>query len=278
MAFAARIDEGYLETIGIPIVRGRGFSTADTAEAPRVAIVNQGMAGRYWPGEDPIGKRIQIGDRNGTWVEVVGVAANSKFRLFTPNATDFLYLPRSQDPAARSTLLVGFGGDAAAIANALRRAVVEIDRNVPILAIRTMEDYYHASARNVNNVVVRTIGGMGSMGLALAMIGLYGLVAYATGRKTREIGIRMALGAIPSSVLRMILRHGWMPTIWGVVIGAAARAATGRLINATFPGAAIDATTYLLVVPTLIALIMLAAYIPARRAARVDPVVALRAE
>jgi predicted permease len=275
---AARIDDGYLDTIGIPIVRGRGFSSADTADAPRVAIVNRGMAARYWPGQDPIGKRMRIGGPNNPWVEIVGVAADAKFRLFTPASTDFLYLPRLQQPAARSTLLVAVAGDPAAVATALRKAVTDTDPNVPILAMRTMQDYYHASARNLNNVTVRTVGGMGMMGLALAMIGLYGLVAYASGRKTREIGIRMALGALPSSVLRMILRLGWVPAICGVVAGAAASAAAGRLVNAAFPGTAIDAVTYVLVVPALIAMIMIAAYVPARRAARVNPVVALRAE
>jgi predicted permease len=273
---AARIDEGYLDAIGVRVLRGRGFSSSDTADAPRVAIVNSGMAARYWPDQDPIGKRIRLVTGDGAWLEIVGVSADHKFRLFTPASTDFLYLPRSQNPIGRATILLATEGESAALAAPLREAVLAIDPNVPIRAVRTMEDFYHASAKNLNTVVVRTVAGMGSMGLALAMVGLYGLMAYAISRRTREIGIRMAMGALPASVLRMVLRQGYLPTICGVVLGAAASAASGRLLDAAFPNTSADLVTYLLVVPALIAIVMMAAYLPARRATRIDPLRALR--
>ena len=275
---AARIDETYLDTIGVAVVRGRAFTAADDADAPPVAIVTRGMAGRYWPGTDPIGKRMRVGP-DGTWVQIVGVAANSKFRLFTSEAADLVFLPRRQNPGGRGTVVVATTGTSASLAEPLRAAVAALDPNVPIRSLRTMEDFYDASARNLNVVVVRTIAGMGAMGLTLAVVGLYGLMAYAVSRRTREIGIRMALGAVPGSVLGMVLRQGAVPTALGVMGGIAASAAAGRAIDAMFPTTAGgDSIPLFLVVPLVALVAMLAAYVPARRASRIQPLSALRQE
>ena len=273
---AARIDEGYFDTIGIPLAEGRGIDATDTAEAPRVAVVSRGMAARYWPGESALGKRIRVLGPSPQWVEVVGVAADIKFRLFTPVSTPFLYLPRRQYPAERATLVVRTVGDSLAAADLVRNAILETDRDVPILGMHTMEAFYDANARNINRVVVRTIGAMGAMGLALALAGLYGLTAYAVSRRTREIGIRMAVGGRPGSMLGMILRQGSWPSIAGLVIGIAASAAVGALIQGVFPGTGADLVTFSLIVPAVAAVALLAAYLPARRAALIDPLVALR--
>jgi predicted permease len=273
---AARVDEGYLDTIGIPIVRGRSFQSTDTANAPRVVIVNSGMAARYWPGADPIGKQLRLGDGNGPAAQIVGVAADNKYRLFTPASADFLYLPRAQNPIARSTLLVASRGSASALAAPVGEAVRALDAGMPVLGVRTMEDYYYASAQNFNSVTVRTVAGMGVMGLILALAGLYGLVAYAVSRRTHEIGIRMALGALPDSVLRMVFWHGAKPTLGGLIAGVLLSVGASVLIRAAFAGTRIDTGTYLLVVPAVLAVVTIAAYIPARRAARIDPLVALR--
>jgi predicted permease len=273
---AARVDENYLDTIGIPIVSGRGIQVTDTANTPRIAVVSSGMAARYWPGENPLGKRIRLASPNPAWAEVVGVAADAKFRLFTPNSTPFLYLARLQNPPTRNTLVVRTEAESSAPADAVRTAVLETGREVPILGMRTMEAFYYASARNINLVVVRTIAGMGAMGLALALIGLYGLMAYAVNRRTREIGIRMAMGALPRSVLRMVLRQGTLPSVAGVAFGIIASAAVGGLIQTAIPGTGGDLFTYLLIVPVVVLVVMLAAYIPARRAAHIDPLLALR--
>jgi macrolide transport system ATP-binding/permease protein len=273
---SARVDEAYFDTIGIPIVRGRGFQASDTLDAPRVAIVSRGMAARYWSGEDPLGKRVRLTGPDEAWAQIVGVAEDVKFRLFTPTSTPFLYLPRLQNPSTRITLVVRTETESAAVAEQVRAAILATGRDVPILSMRTMESFYHANARNLNTVVVRTIASMGTMGLVLALVGLYGLTAYAVSRRTREIGIRMAMGALPTSVLRLILRQGSLPSVAGISLGVIASAAVGGLIQAVFPGTGGDALTYLLIVPVVIAILMLAAYIPARRAAHIDPLGALR--
>ena len=282
---SARIDEDYLDTIGVRVVRGRGFTAADTADAPPVAIVTRGMAQRYWPDADPIGKRMRVGAPDGRWAQIVGVAADSKFQLFRSASADLVYLPRRQYPAGRSTLVVATTGTSAALAEPLRAAVTAIDANVPIRSVRTMEDYYDTSTRNLNVVVVRTVAGMGTMGLLLAVIGTYGLMAYAVSRRTREIGIRMALGALPGSVLGMVLRQGSLPAAVGIVAGLAASVASSRAIDAMFPTTSGDLTpvassgdlvTYLLVLPAVAVVVMAAAYLPARRASRLQPLTALR--
>ena len=273
---AARVDERYLDTIGIPIVSGRGLHATDTADAPRVAVVSSGLAARYWPGQNPLGKRIEIVGPDGGSVEVVGVAADAKFALFTPNSTPFLYLSRLQSSSTRQTLVAQTAAESAAVATLVRDAVAATDRSVPVLSTWTMEAYYYASAKNLNAVVVRTVAGMGAMGLVLALIGLYGLMAYAVSRRTREIGIRMAMGAVPGSVLRLILRQGSLSSVAGIALGVMASVGAGNAIQAFFPNTGASATTFLLIVPAVVVVVMLAAYLPARRAALIDPLAALR--
>ena len=273
---AARVDDNYLEAIGIAIVSGRGIHATDAANTPRVAVVSRGMAARYWPGQNPLGKRVRLTTSGGDWVQIVGVAADSKFRLFTPTSTPILYLPRLQNPVTRTTLVVRTDGDADAAAAQVRAAVLSSGRDVPILGMRTMAAFYHANARNLNTVVVRTIAAMGAMGLVLALVGLYGLTAAAVSRRTREIGIRMAVGAMPGSVLGLILRQSALPSVAGVALGVVASTAVGGLIQGAFPGTGGDLLTYLAIVPAVVVVVLLATYLPARRAAHLDPLAALR--
>jgi ABC-type antimicrobial peptide transport system permease subunit len=180
---------------------------------------------------------------------------------------------------SRSTLLVASTGDAAALAGPVRDIVKELDPNMPISSVRTMEEFYYGNASAIVYTLTSIVGAMGFLGLALALVGLYGLVAYSAARRTREIGIRMAVGAPSRSVLRMVLRHGLALAIAGVVVGVIGSIAAGGLIRSVFPNAGmIDLTTYVLVVPVLIAITLFAAWVPARRAARIDPLVALRQE
>ena len=277
---SARIDDGYLETMAIPLVMGRGFASSDTTDTPRVILINRAMAARYWPEQNPVGKRVRLMDRqNQPWAEVVGVTADNKYNWIGEGPTPWLYLPQRQDLGSRSTLVVASDGDAVALAGPVRDIVKDIDPNMPISSVRTIEEFYYGNASGLVYALTSVVGTMGLLGLSLALVGLYGLVAYAAARRTREIGIRMAVGASSASVLRMVLRHGLALAAAGVILGVVGSVAAGGLIRSVFPNARmIDITTYLLVVPLLVAITLFAAWVPARRAARTDPLVALRQE
>ena len=278
---SARIDDGYFEAIGVRLLRGRAFGPADTADATRVAVVNEAFARHYWPGQDPTGKRFRLLDRDGSWFEIIGVAATTKYRSVSEGPTEFIYYSRRQRPAAVSTLIVETEGDAAAMSASVRQVVTSIDPNMPMFDVRTMQDLYNASAIGLSTLLVRIVGGMGSIALVLALTGLYGLMTYSVSRRTREIGIRMAVGAHPGSILRMVLDQGlWLMTIGGAV-GVFGSVAILVVLRSLMPFPAMsrfDITPYAIAVPALLVVTMLAAYIPARRAARIDPLKTLRTD
>jgi predicted permease len=276
----SRIDEGYLGTLGVRVLRGRGVEASDTAETRLVVVINQAMATRYWPEQDPIGKRVRFVSRKAQpWAEIVGVTADNKFNWIGEAPTPWLYIPQRQDAGKRSTLVVASAGASASIGVAVREVVRELDANMPVSGLRTIEEFYYGNATGIALGLVRIVGGMGVLGLALAMIGLYGLVAYAVARRTREIGIRMAVGAKPAVVLRDVLRHGFLLAGSGTILGALGCVASSGLLRAVFPNTGgIDLETYALVVPTLLTVTLIASYIPARRAAQIDPLRALRTE
>jgi predicted permease len=275
-AMSDTVDENYFDTLAVPIVRGRPFLATDTASAPRVAIVNEALAKHYWPGQDPVGKRFRLDDRNGPWVQIVGVTKTGKYEWFAEPPTEFVYLPLAQHPRSQVTLLAQSFGNPAALVAPLRDVVRSIDANQPIYDVRTMEDYFQNRAVKNPNMIVQTVGAMGLIGLILALVGLYGLVAYTASRRTREIGIRMAIGAQRGSVLRMVMHQGLRLAVIGIVVGLALSLGAARVLNAIFSGSGADWPVYLLVAPALLAITLLAAYIPARRASRVDPTTALR--
>jgi predicted permease len=275
---ADAVDEGYFDTMAIPIARGRGFRESDTSAAPRVAVVNEELAKLYWPNRDAVGKRFRLEGSKGPWVEIVGVAKNAKYLWVGEAPTGFLYLPLAQHPSPRLTLVAQSFGDAAALVAPLREMVRGVDANQPIYDVRTMADYYQARAVGIPSMINQTVAAMGLVGLLLAMVGLYGLVAYSVARRTREIGIRMAIGAGRGSVARMVLRQGFILALTGVAIGLAASFAAETGVNAVFGATGRDPLAYLLVAPALLAVTMLAAWAPAYRASRVDPMRALRDE
>ena len=273
------IDEGFFDTLGIPIVSGRGFLAADTAESPRVAIVNEAFARRYWPDGDAVGRRLRLDGAGGPPAEVVGVARTVKYRETTDRETEFVYLPLAQRPTARMLLLLRTSGDPLQWVEPAREIVRALEPNLPMLETRTYEDLYRYHVVEGPGVAIRLVFTMGAVGVMLAIGGLYGLVAYNVSRRTREIGIRMAIGAGPSAVLRLVMAGGLALVAIGTAIGLVMGFAVERLMNAAvFHAGGVDVVAYLVVVPSMLLVTVLAAYLPARRASRIAPTLALRYE
>jgi predicted permease len=277
------VDEQYFDTLALPILKGRAFRATDTADAPKVAVVNEQLARHYWPGQDPVGKRFRLNDSRGPWVEIVGLAKASKYISITESPVEFVYFPYKQRPQPMMALMTESIGDPSSLVAPLREVVRSLDANQPIYNVRTLEENYRMRQLVIVNVIIGLIGAMGVMGLALAIVGLYGLVAYAASRRTREIGIRMAIGAARSDVLRMVLRQGVVLAVAGLAVGLLASVGASRALAAVFPGGAggdgrTDFAAILLVAATVLMVTLLAAYIPARRASRVNPTEALRYE
>jgi predicted permease len=271
------VGEGYFGTVDVPILHGRGFLETDTASSPRVAVVNREFAAAYWPGRDPVGKRFRLGGPEGDWVEVVGVARTSKYAMLAEPATKFFYLPFSQNFRPQMTLLVASSGPSASLAQPLRRLVKAIDSNQPVFALSSMEEYFHQRAAKVMNTLAAVVGGMGLLGMALALSGIYGVVSWSVARRRREIGIRMAIGAGRNAVVGMVLRQGALLGAWGAAIGLALLW-LGRGIGPGLYIPALDWRIAALVALLLLAMALAGAYVPARRAARLDPNRVLREE
>jgi len=273
------VDEGYFETLGIPILRGRGFLASDTADASRVAVVNERFAKHYWPAGDAVGKHIRLDSRTGTPVEIVGIASTIKYQSTFEKPMDFVYLPLAQHPISRMVLMLRSSGDPLKLVQPVKDIVRSLDPNLPMLQTRSYEDLYLNAAVKGPGIAIQLVGTMGLVGLLMAIAGLYGLVAYNVSRRTREIGIRMALGAANSDVLRLVMGKGLVLVGIGTVIGLAMGFAVEQLMNSMlFNVGGVDIVAYIIVVPSLFLVTMLAAYVPARRAAQIAPTQALRYE
>jgi putative ABC transport system permease protein len=275
----AVVDENYFDTMKTGIVRGRTFMLQDDEGSSRVAIINEVFAGTYWPNQDSIGKRVRL-NNDGPWLEVIGLAKSEKYSNMLEPPTPFMYLPfRQQEKPQMSLLVETVNADASPLAGLLRDVVRTLDVNQPVFSLRTFSSYYEREATGAQLLVSRVATGMGLLGLTLALVGLYGLVAYSVARRTREIGIRMAIGAGRVNVLMMVLRQGMVLALAGIVVGAIACVAVTRLVTAAVVGLAVsDIATYIAVPILLIGLTLAASYLPARRASNVDPLRALRYE
>jgi predicted permease len=275
MEFGANIvGPGYFDVMHIVLDRGREFTQRDRDGSLAVAIVNQSFARRFWPGEDPVGKRIRIGDR---LREVVGVARDSRIRSLSESSTPYFYLPFLQYYQPNMTLEVRTALDPTAIIPAVRSEIAELDRDLPVQA-GTMEEALGLSLLP-QRAGATLLGVFSVLGLVLASIGLYGVVAYAVAQRTRELGIRVALGAEASDVYRVILGHGAKLTMLGLAIGIGAALLLARLASGVLFGVSpVDPLTLGSVAVILAVVALAASYVPARRATRVDPLVALREE
>jgi len=283
--YAAYISDGYFETMNIPILRGRGLLESDRENVPLVAVVNQQMASHYWKG-DALGKRFHLDGADGPLVQIVGVARMSKYLWIAEPLLDFVYLPYRQHPrrpraAEMSIISESAAQDAATLAPVLRDVVRQLDPDIPVFDMRTMQDLYTQRAIGGADVITQLTGGMGLMGMILAAVGLYGLVAYSVSRRTTEIGIRMALGADRQAVVWMVLRQGLRVGLAGGAVGlvaalAACRAASSAL--SFFAPQHVNLLIYIAIPLLLLLITALASWAPARRAAQVDPLRTLRAE
>ena len=276
------VSENYFRTLDIPIQRGRGFLESDGMGAPLVAVVNEHMARHYWPQGDALGKRFHIRTADGPLVRIVGIASRSKYLWIAEKPLDFFYLAFRQQPRTALTLLAeSEARDASTIAPVLREVVRKIDPDMPVFDVRTMRDFYRERAVKTPDIIVQVVAGLGFMGLILAVAGLYGLVAYSVSRRTREIGIRMAIGADRGKVVRMVLRQGLRLGVAGVAAGLIAGYFACRAVTSTFSFVTFDRVDPLVLAAIalpLLAITALATWAPARRASLIDPLRALRDE
>lgn len=274
------VDADYFDVMEVPFIRGRAFGTTDTAETPRVAVINQLAADTYWPGQNAVGKRFRAAG-DGSWVEVVGIVPTGRYFSISETPTPFLYLPHLQQPQSRMTLVVRSAGDPDTLAAPLRSLVGELDPELAVIAIQTMATLYYDTAIRNFLVLMRAIGAMGIIGVTLAFVGLYGLVASDVSRRTREIGIRMAVGATRNAVLRMVLSRGLRPAVAGLALGVLLMIGVSKAMVAAFPGGGGNErglAIWFWVTGAVLLVTALAAYLPARRAARLGPSRALRYE
>jgi predicted permease len=268
----------YFETMRIPLVRGRSFSEADRAGAPPVVIVNEAFARRYWPNADPIGKRLSAHGAEGPFREVVGVTPTGKYNTLGEEPRPFYYLPLWQEYNGAVTLHVRTAGDPRAMMSSVRDAVRSVDATVPVFDVKTMEEQLLVALLPAR-LAGTLLGAFGLLALLLASVGIYGVMAYSVVQRTREIGVRRALGAQTTNVMRLILGEGLRLAAIGLAIGLAAAVALTRFAASLLYGVTpTDPLTFAGAIGILTAAALVACYIPALRALRVDPVTALRYE
>lgn len=270
------VDENYFRSLGVPLLAGREFGAGDTATSPRVAIINEAMARRFWPNDEAVGKRFSLSGGREPFYEVVGVVRTGKYRNLREAPIPYMYLPLSQNYRPRMTIFLR--GNAEAIAPALRAAVQQIDRTLPLFDVRTLDEHLgRALAQERTNAWL--VGGFALVALGLALVGLFGLLSYSVAQRKYEIGIRLALGAQKGDILRLVIGQGMALVASGAAIGLAGAMALNRLIASfLFEVSPYDPLTFALIVPLFAAIALLASYIPARRAMSVDPLLALRQE
>jgi putative ABC transport system permease protein len=276
------ISSGYVRTLGIPLLRGRTFTDADNENAPLVGMINSKLAREFFANQDPVGKRFTFGHASATsppkWITIVGVVGDTKlYGLANPPRLE-VYVPFRQETANDMTLLVKSPLDPAALISSIRGAVASIDKDQPIFAISTMNQL-RSDSTSTRRITLVLLGAFSGLALVLATIGIYGVISYSVAQRTHEIGIRMALGAQHRNVLRMVLGQGGKIAAAGVAIGLLAALVLTRLMSSLlFSVNASDPATFAAVALLLAFVAVLACYVPARRAMRVDPVVALRHE
>jgi predicted permease len=279
-AFFNSVDAAYFETLRVNVLLGRAFTEADGETSPSVAIVNETMAKHFWPGENPIGKRFSLTSDDGPFVEIVGVARDGKYRILAEDPQPYFYVPLSQHFTAQRTLQIRSAMPPESLAPIVQHEIQALDANDPIEEIQTMKESLGGTLGYfIFRLGASLAAAMGLLGLLLAIVGVYGVVSYAATQRTQELGIRMALGASPRQILALLLKQGAQLVAAGLLFGLAGAWALTRAMSHMLVGVSpSDPLTYLSVAALLCSITLLACWIPARRAMRVDPMVALRYE
>ena len=271
----------YFQAMEIPLREGRFFNDNDTADKPRVAIVDDYMAQQLWPNHDPIGKRLHIGGINETdspWITVVGVVGRIKQYTLDSDSRIAYYLPQTQYLTRAMNVVMRADRDPVALTGAVKQQIREINSDLPLYNVSTMQQRFDNSLAH-RRFSMLVLGTFAAISLGLAVIGIYGLIAYLVGQGSREVGIRLALGATPANIKTLIVRGAMTLAFWGVGIGIMGALAAGRLMHSLLFGVGANDLLTFVAVPTLLASIaFVASYIPARRASRMDPSISLRCE
>jgi putative ABC transport system permease protein len=273
------VSGGYFAAMGVPLIAGRTFRDSDVRDAPDVAIVNATLARKYWPGENVVGRRLRFDNSpEHPWRTIVGVAGDVRQLALQEAAPPILYIPYAQFPLPFTDVALRSTAPQSTIASLVRARLREIDPDLPAGDVTTL-DAVLGQAVAQPRFRAALIGAFAALALVLAAVGLFGLISYSVTQRTREIGIRVALGARPGQVLRALMREGLLIAAIGTAIGLGGALAAGRLLASFLFGVqATDAITLAAVAVILLAVAALATYVPARRALRVDPIAALRAE
>jgi putative ABC transport system permease protein len=276
-ALTNHVGAGYFHTMRIPVLRGRVFTAQDQIDTPPVIVINQTMSRRYWPNENPIGKQTRLLGSNVT-ASVIGVVGDVKSLSLDEPEIPQIYTAYAQQPNIFASMVVRTSSDADSFTNAVRGAIWSVDPDQPIWKVRTL-DFLLQRSISGQRFMARLLGALSALALILAAVGIYGALAYAVSQRTHEIGVRMALGARPVDALRLIVGQGMKLALAGVMLGLAGAFALTRWMEKLLFGiGATDPLTFAAVPLLLTTVALLACWLPARRASRLDPMVALRDE
>jgi putative ABC transport system permease protein len=269
------VGRDYFQTVGAGVLRGRTFDSRDEAPTNRSAIINESMAQRFWPNTDPVGRHFLV---EGSDYQIVGLVRDGRIERIHEPPEPYIYFPFAQKPMGEATIIVETAGDPRQLVGPVKQEIRSVDKDVVFFSIQTLKDLMGMGLWP-DRMFFLLLAVLGCLGIFLTAVGLYGVVGYLTGRRTHEIGIRMALGARRQDVLALVVRQGLRPALLGTVLGVAAAAAVARLISSALYGVkSTDPVVFLGGSVLVLAVALFASYVPARRATKVDPMVALRYE